>query len=70
MRLGWTHVFPMKEKLDTHKGPAVDGYNGAEVSLPFGGTMHLGKVNRRAKTTKGELTGTQNDSPNLVLEGN
>ena len=42
-----------------------DYYIGAEVNLPFKGTMRAGKVKRRARDNEGELTGTSNSNPIL-----
>ena len=43
----------------------LDNYVGAEVNLPFGGTMRAGRVKSRARNAAGELVGTQNSNPIL-----
>jgi hypothetical protein len=40
-------------------------YVGAEVTLPIGGTMWMGKVKRRAQNDDGEVYGTKNQNPIL-----
>ena len=42
-----------------------DNYVGAEVNLPFGGTMKSGKVKKRARDSSGVLTGTKHENPIL-----
>lgn len=42
-----------------------DNYVGAEVNLPFGGTMRAGKVKRRARDSAGELYGRRHPNPIL-----
>jgi hypothetical protein len=42
-----------------------DGYVGAEVNLPFQGTIRAGKVKRRARNEEGELEGVANANPIL-----
>jgi hypothetical protein len=51
--------------IDNATPEDLDNYVGAEVTLPIGGTMRMGKVKRRARNDDGEVHGTKNRNPIL-----
>ena len=67
-------ITPSYEPMDEeHQIPDIDNatpeyhdqYIGAEVALPFQGTLTTGKVKRRTRTDAGELFGQSNENPIL-----
>jgi Reverse transcriptase (RNA-dependent DNA polymerase) len=54
-----------EDNIDNVTPEMQDGYVGAEVNLPFQGTIRAGKVKHRARNEEGELEGVANATPIL-----